>query len=89
MSEKARSKFSFSKKLGGGEFLNVAVWPVGSAVGIRLLTKEVRSNRSLPWLSLIVSLAILPFIGLWLVASVIVAALGFVYGYTMIRNRDD
>jgi len=27
MSEKARPKFSFSKKLGGGEFLNLAVWP--------------------------------------------------------------
>ncbi len=27
MSEKARPKFSFSRKFGGGEFLNVAVWP--------------------------------------------------------------
>ncbi len=27
MSEKSRPKYSFSKKLGGGEFLNVAVWP--------------------------------------------------------------
>ena len=27
MSAKSRPKFSFSKKLGGGEFLNVAVWP--------------------------------------------------------------
>ncbi len=27
MSGKARPKYSFSKKLGGGEFLNVAVWP--------------------------------------------------------------
>lgn len=27
MSEKARPKYSFSKKQGGGEFLNVAVWP--------------------------------------------------------------
>ena len=27
MSEKSSPKFSFSKKLGGGEFLNVAVWP--------------------------------------------------------------
>jgi hypothetical protein len=27
VSEKTRPKFSFSKKLGGGEFLNVAVWP--------------------------------------------------------------
>jgi len=27
MSEKTRPKYSFSKKLGGGEFINVAVWP--------------------------------------------------------------
>ena len=27
VSEKTRPKFSFSKKLGGGDFLNVAVWP--------------------------------------------------------------
>jgi hypothetical protein len=27
MSERSRPKYSFSKKLGGGEFLNVAVWP--------------------------------------------------------------
>lgn len=27
MSEKGRPKYSFSKKLGGGEFLNVAIWP--------------------------------------------------------------
>ena len=27
MNEKNRPKFSLSKKLGGGEFLNVAVWP--------------------------------------------------------------
>lgn len=27
MSEKSRPKYSFSKKLEGGEFLNVAVWP--------------------------------------------------------------
>jgi hypothetical protein len=27
MSEKSRPKYSFSKKLGGGEFLNVAIWP--------------------------------------------------------------
>jgi hypothetical protein len=27
MSEKSRPKYSFSKKVGDGEFLNVAVWP--------------------------------------------------------------
>ncbi len=27
VSGKSRPKYSFSRKLGGGEFLNVAVWP--------------------------------------------------------------
>jgi hypothetical protein len=41
MSEKSRPKFSFSKKLGGGEFLDVAVWPGRSnpedeVVGVQL-----------------------------------------------------
>ncbi len=27
MSQKSRPRYSFSKKLGGGEFLNIAIWP--------------------------------------------------------------
>jgi hypothetical protein len=41
MSEKSRPKYSFSKKLEGGEFLNVAVWagksnPENEVVSIQL-----------------------------------------------------
>jgi amino acid efflux transporter len=64
----------------------VLTYVVGSAAGIKLLAKEIRSNRFLPWISLIVSLAILPFIGLLLAASVVVAVLGFVYGHLVVRN---
>ena len=41
MSEKNRPKYSFSKRLGGCDFLNVAAWPGGSnpqdeVVGVQL-----------------------------------------------------
>ena len=52
---------------------------VGSASGIRLLSGSTASTI-LPWLSLLISLVLLPFIGVLLVASVPVALLGFVYG---------
>ena len=58
----------------------VLTYVVGSTSGIRLLTLG-RSRRFLPWLSLVVSLALLPFIGPILLASVGIAALGFLYGH--------
>jgi amino acid efflux transporter len=64
----------------------VMTYVAGSASGVRLLTTG-GVRRVLPWLSLIISLAILPFIGTLLVASVPVAALGFVYGYSRKRRR--
>ncbi|HEV2227111.1 MAG TPA: amino acid permease, partial [Nitrososphaerales archaeon] len=67
----------------------VLTYVVGSAAGIKLLTKEVRSNRYFPWLSLVVSLAILPFIGLLLAVGAVVAVVGFVYGHMVVRNRDE
>jgi amino acid efflux transporter len=59
----------------------IMTYVVGSASGIKLLEgRGVR--RLLPWISLLVSLAILPFIGYLLGASLVVAAVGFIYGYT-------
>ncbi len=52
---------------------------VGSASGVKLL-KGKGARRVLPWVSLLVSLALLPFIGPLLAASVAVAALGYLYG---------
>jgi amino acid efflux transporter len=65
----------------------VLKYVVGSMAGIKLLKKDSKSNRFLPWLSLVVSLVILPFIGLSLAFSAAVAALGFVYGHVVVRNR--
>jgi amino acid efflux transporter len=59
----------------------VMTYVVGSLAGVRLL-KEQGAARVLPWISLTVSLAILPFIGVLLVPSLAVAVLGFLYGRT-------
>lgn len=57
----------------------VLAYVAGSASGIKLLSAG-GFRRALPWVSLGVSLALLPFIGLYLIASVPVAAAGFAYG---------
>ena len=62
----------------------IMTYVIGSAAGIRLL-KEKGARRVLPWASLLVSLAILPFIGGLLVFSLCAAFVGFVY--TWIRRR--
>jgi len=56
----------------------VLVYVVGSAAGVRLLDGGKR-RKALPWASLVVSLAILPFIGGLLVISLTVGALGLLY----------
>jgi amino acid efflux transporter len=56
----------------------ILVYIIGSASGIRLLRKG--GVRTLfPWISLAVSLIILPFVGLLLLVSLAVGALGLVY----------
>jgi amino acid efflux transporter len=57
----------------------ILTYVVGSASGVKLL-KGGGFRNALPWASLIISLAILPFIGPLLVASVPVAVLGLFYG---------
>ena len=42
MSEKTRPKYSFSRKLGGGEFLNVAVWPGRSKPDEEVVSVQLR-----------------------------------------------
>jgi amino acid efflux transporter len=58
----------------------VLTYVVGSTAGVRLL-KERGARRALPWVSLIVSIGILPFIGILLLPSLGVAALGLLYGW--------
>ncbi len=57
----------------------VITYVVGASAGIRLLSGGT-ARRLFPWVSLIISLVLLPFIGILLVASLPVAALGFAYG---------
>lgn len=57
----------------------VLTYVAGCSAGVRLLRSR-GVTRALPWAALLVSLAVLPFIGSMLVASLPVAALGFIYG---------
>src|SRR6266536_3146556 len=55
----------------------ILVYVIGSASGIRLLKGS--RLRLYPWISLAVSLVMLPFVGVVLVVSVLVALFGFFY----------
>jgi amino acid efflux transporter len=55
----------------------ILVYVIGSASGIRLLKGS--RLRLYPWISLAVSLVMLPFVGVVLVISVLVAMFGFSY----------
>jgi amino acid efflux transporter len=57
----------------------ILVYLVGSASGIKLLkTKGVK--RSFPWVSLIVSIVMIPFVGPLILVSLAFAATGYFYG---------
>lgn len=58
----------------------ILIYVIGSAAGVRLL-KEGGWRRALPWASLAVSVAILPFIGPALAVSLAVALFGLAYGW--------
>jgi amino acid efflux transporter len=66
----------------------VLAYVVGSAAGVKLLDGR-GWRKALPWISLIVSLVILPFIGWLLVVSLAVAGLGLLYGKLRIKKRAD
>jgi amino acid efflux transporter len=56
----------------------IVVYVVGSVAGVRLL-KGRRASRVLPWISLVISLAILPFVGVFLSITLAVAMFGLIY----------
>jgi amino acid efflux transporter len=59
----------------------ILVYIIGSGAGIRLL--KIRGpKRTLPWISLAISVAILPFVGILALASLLMGLLGFVYIYS-------
>ncbi len=59
----------------------ILTYVIGSAAGIRLL-REKGKGRLLPWASLLVSIAMLPFIGGLLAVSVAIALVGITYTWT-------
>ncbi|HEX9614951.1 MAG TPA: amino acid permease [Bacteroidota bacterium] len=61
----------------------VLVYIIGSASGIRLL-KEQGWKRWLPWISLILSLVLLPFVGPLAIASIAAGLAG--YAYVRVKN---
>jgi amino acid efflux transporter len=64
----------------------IFTYVIGSVAGIRLL-KEQGVRRILPWISLAVSVALLPFIGPLLVASLAIAGLGLLAS-RLVRQRN-
>ena len=54
------------------------VYIVGSAAGIKLLPARGPA-RALPWISLVISIAVLPFVGPLALAAVAAGAAGLVY----------
>ncbi|MGH9917773.1 MAG: APC family permease, partial [Nitrososphaerales archaeon] len=64
----------------------ILTYVIGSAAGVRLL-REKGARRFLPWASLLVSLAILPFIGALLGVSLAIALVGVVYSWVRMGRR--
>jgi amino acid efflux transporter len=56
----------------------ILIYIVGSGAGIRLLN-ERGLKRVLPWISLAISIAVLPFVGILALASVLTGLFAFVY----------
>lgn len=63
----------------------ILAYVLGSAAGVRLL-RERGLRRVLPWASLAVSVALLPFIGTLLLASVAIAGLGILSSWLLARR---
>ncbi len=63
----------------------ILVYVIGSASGIKLLN----SKKMYPWISLIISLIMAPFVGLLLLASLAFAGLGFLYSRRKLRAKHE
>jgi amino acid efflux transporter len=62
----------------------ILIYIVGSGAGIRLLN-ERGLKRVLPWISLAISIAVLPFVGILALASVLMGL--FAFAYARMRTR--
>jgi len=56
----------------------ILVYIIGSLAGIKLL-KERGIKGTLPWIALIMSVLVLPFVGIWLLGAIVVAISALVY----------
>ena len=65
----------------------ILTYVIGSVAGIRLL-KERGMRRALPWISLAFSVALLPFIGTLLAASVAIAGVGLLASWALSRRKN-
>ncbi|MFI5166970.1 MAG: APC family permease [Thermoanaerobaculales bacterium] len=64
----------------------VLVYVIGSAAGTKLL--KVRGvKRSLPWISLVISVAVFPFVGPLAVVGLLTAGAAFVYSLAVSRKQ--
>jgi amino acid efflux transporter len=66
----------------------IIVYIIGSLAGIKLL-RERGIKRTLPWIALIMSVVVLPFVGIWLLGSVVVAIAAFVYSLIVRKSEKD
>ena len=66
----------------------ILVYIIGSASGIKLLGKKGGMKRLFPWISLVVSLAMVPFVGVLLVVSLAVAGIGLIYNRQTTNVRE-
>ncbi len=66
----------------------ILVYVVGSTSGIRLL-KTRGAKRTFPWISLLISVIMIPFVGLLILISLAFAAAGFLYKRGEARRARD
>ena len=64
----------------------IILYVIGSSAGVKLLS-EGKATRILPWMSLIFSIAILPFVGVLAVAGIATGLAGFVYSRIVNRAK--
>jgi amino acid efflux transporter len=63
----------------------IMIYAIGSGAGIRLLRGGTK-GKILPWVAFLISLGVLPFVGLPLSLCVIAAVLGLIYSW-MVRHK--
>jgi amino acid efflux transporter len=64
----------------------VLVYVIGSSAGVKLLPDR-GARRWLPWISLVISVAVLPFVGPLALVSVLTALAAFAYSAAVRRHR--